>query len=533
MYLALARKYRPRTFDEIVGQDYIIRALKNAVRLGRIHHAYLFCGTRGVGKTTAARILARAINCDSELEPPCNHCETCIEIIEGKSLDIMEIDGASNRRIDDARDLREKVRVAPVRAKYKVYIIDEVHMLTTEAFNALLKTLEEPPPNVIFVFATTEPEKVPQTILSRCQRFDFRRVSAQVVSEHLASVLDREKISYEEAALGMIAWTGAGSVRDALSLLDMVLAFSENTVSVEETRNLLGFNSSEKYPDLLMASSRGELKATHQVLREILGKESSVLTFLKGYIGFLKAVLEGKVVGSVNKIEFPFVSQDVLEKIVRTVDISYLEISMKNLINGYEYCRNSGFPETVVEFLFFQLARHAVSPETIEDITRKMMELYYKLDSGDRGGIEPVQTANIVAAPKSPGRVSLAGGDFRDSSGLRENIDTFLSELDKIDSQLRAWFNPLDYELNGKEIVFRVVSERHRKTIEENREKFEPLQEKYLNGFRILVQSITEEPGGQRDKSAPEPSRVKKKEKDPMVEDLLSILGGEIVDGDG
>src|SRR4051812_5620132 len=240
-YLVLARKYRPQTFEEIVGQEHVTRTLQNAIRQGRLHHAFLFTGARGVGKTTAARILAKALSCDQAPTPtPCNQCESCREIAAGTSVDVQEIDAASNNSVDNIRDLREAIRYAPVRGKKKVYILDEVHMLSTSAWNALLKTLEEPPPHAVFVFATTDPHKLPQTILSRVQRYDFKLVPTSRLVEHLADVLGREGLEFDRSALQLVAREGAGSVRDSLSLLDQVLASAQGRLTEEQTAAVLG-----------------------------------------------------------------------------------------------------------------------------------------------------------------------------------------------------------------------------------------------------------------------------------------------------
>jgi DNA polymerase-3 subunit gamma/tau len=253
-YQVTARKWRPQTFDDIVEQQHVTRTLKNAIRLDRIAHAYLFAGTRGVGKTTTARVLAKALNCESgpTLEP-CNTCQSCLEITQGASLDIVEIDGASNRGIDEIRDLRERLRYLPSRSRYKVYIIDEVHMLTKEAFNALLKTLEEPPPHVVFIFATTELEKIPYTILSRCQRFEFKRVSLAGIVEQLERVTQDEGITVSRASLLRIAKAAEGSMRDAQSLLDQVVAFCGLEVQDDDVSQLLGTVGSERLAQCLTA----------------------------------------------------------------------------------------------------------------------------------------------------------------------------------------------------------------------------------------------------------------------------------------
>ncbi|MBC7354080.1 MAG: DNA polymerase III subunit gamma/tau, partial [Thermogutta sp.] len=227
-YLVVARRYRPQTFDELVGQEHVATALKNAIKTGRIGHAYLFTGARGVGKTSTARIFSKALNCvKGPTTEPCNECDICRSISAGEDIDVLEIDGASNRGIEEIRQLRQNVVVRPSRARFKIYIIDEVHMLTKEAFNALLKTLEEPPEHVKFIFCTTEPNKVPVTILSRCQRFDFAGIESQTIVARLKQILEAENVAAEAGVLELLAQRAGGSMRDAQSLLEQLLAFAD------------------------------------------------------------------------------------------------------------------------------------------------------------------------------------------------------------------------------------------------------------------------------------------------------------------
>ena len=253
-YIVLARKWRPQTFADLVGQQHIAVTLQNAIMQNRVAHAFLFTGSRGVGKTSSARIFAKALNCEhAPCEEPCNACQSCREITEGRSLDVVEIDGASNRGINEIREVLEAVRYAPSRDRYKIYIIDEVHMLTTEAFNALLKTLEEPPAHVVFIFATTDPNKIPVTILSRCQRYDFKRISNEDLFAHLSSIAHAEQIDFEPSALRLIARTARGGVRDALSAMDQVIAFALPPITGDRAAEVLGVATRETLTAMVKA----------------------------------------------------------------------------------------------------------------------------------------------------------------------------------------------------------------------------------------------------------------------------------------
>jgi DNA polymerase-3 subunit gamma/tau len=291
-YEVFARKYRPQTFDDLVGQAHVSRTLKNAVAQNRLAHAYLFVGPRGVGKTSTARILAKSLNCvKGPTVTPCGECDNCREIAAGNSLDVIEIDGASNNSVDDVRQLRENVRYAPAKGRYKIYLIDEVHMLSQAAFNALLKTLEEPPEHVKFVFATTEPQKVLPTILSRCQRFDLHRIPANLIAKHLQFIAENEKMTLEPAAAHAIARGAEGGLRDAESMLDQLVAFCGEKINENDVLNVFGFTSGQTVVDLTGRILRTETPGAIDLLQQQSDDGKDMMRLISDLIAYLRDLL--------------------------------------------------------------------------------------------------------------------------------------------------------------------------------------------------------------------------------------------------
>jgi len=359
----ISLKYRPQDFDELTGQSHVVLSLKGAINSGRVGHAFLFAGPRGVGKTTTARILAKSLNCvEGPTVHPCQKCQSCREIALSRSIDVVEIDGASNRGIDEIRNLREAVQYAPLHSQFKVYIIDEVHMLTQEAFNALLKTLEEPPPSVVFIFATTNPIKVPQTILSRCERFVFKRLSVKEISGRLKSIAKREGVAITDKALHYIAVRADGSVRDGESILEQLVSFVEGTITEEDVFKLIGFLSSEFYHGLVQYIVRQSHADVLRALNQGIEEGADPLEMYRGLVDYLRAAL---LVHSDLPGEFLDLSDEEIEKI-KSMDLDRDKVMsmLEVLLQCEELVKRSMNARVALELLLCQLIRSVVMPKT-------------------------------------------------------------------------------------------------------------------------------------------------------------------------
>jgi len=397
-YLVLARKWRPQTFSDLVGQEHVSQTLKNAIDGGRVAHAFLFTGARGVGKTSSARILAKALNCESGLSTePCNVCSACLEITEGNSVDVFEIDGASNTGVDDIRELRDNIKYLPSRSRYKIFIVDEVHMLSNNAFNALLKTLEEPPPHVKFIFATTEPHKVPITILSRCQRFDFKRIALPRIVARLRYIVDQEGVAISDESLAVVARKGDGSMRDALSTLDQVLAFCGESVADEDVIRLLGVVDRRLIMEASRAVFAGEVRGVLEIVARVDSFGYSMRQFCQELIDQFRGIAivqaVGDAAGLLELSEAELTELALLSKGQTPVE---LQRHLTLLLKAETEMAHASFPRLVLEMALMKMAtlRPAVP---VQELLKRLAALEGSAPAAGR----PEQAAGAAERPET------------------------------------------------------------------------------------------------------------------------------------
>jgi len=442
-YIVTARKWRPQRFDQVVGQEPITHTLKNAVRLNRIHQAYLFAGPRGVGKTTTARILARAVNCKNPQDAePCNECDSCKAILSGTSLDVIEIDGASNNSVDDVRNLRESAIYPPIAGKYKIYIIDEVHMLSTSAFNALLKILEEPPKHLIFIFATTEPHKVLPTIASRCQRFDFHRIEIDTIIKNISNIASAEGIEIDEMSLFTIAKKADGSLRDAQSIFDQFVASSGKVISFDNIKSILHIIDNEYFFKVSDAYKQKNPKMAFEISEELTKNGYDYSEFLSGLLEHFRNLLFARVTGKVENLGLPKAfAQKYLDESLH-IEIKDL-IRILNLIAQTEQqFKFASMPKIRLELLLLQIIE---MPSTLE-----ISALINEIKS-----LKNIPQAQVV--PETKPTPSLPQTNLPQSKPAEElpEWDRFLEKYNSKINGLKAFMQSgtLKVEIREKQIV--------------------------------------------------------------------------------
>ena len=423
-YQALYRKWRPSNFEEVKGQDHIVTTLKNQIEMNRIGHAYLFCGTRGTGKTSIAKIFAKAVNCEHSVNgSPCNECAMCRAVNEQRSMNVIEIDAASNNGVDNIREIREEVAYSPSEGKYKVYIIDEVHMLSIGAFNALLKTLEEPPSYVIFILATTEAHKIPITILSRCQRYDFRRISTGTIAERLRELADAEGIDAEDAALAYVARMADGSMRDALSLLDQCNAFYiGQRLKYENVLDVLGAVDTSVFGSLLKSISSQDVSGVIHLIDEIVMQGRDLTQFVVDFTWYLRNLLMVQSSGDLTDLVEASAEQlEVMRQEASAIDASVLMRYIRIFSDLSGKVRYSTQKRVLVEVALIKLC-HPAMERNLDAVLNRLAILEQKVANG------------VVVASQASG-AGIAGGNPEEISGGQQGTDTFFQPKQKAVSE--------------------------------------------------------------------------------------------------
>ncbi len=507
-YIVLARKYRPKTLDEIVGQRVISQTLKNAILSGKVSHAYIFSGMRGVGKTTTARVLAKSLNCvNGPTVNPCNECEFCVSIQEGRAIDVIEIDGASNRGIDDVRELREVVKFPPMNAKYKIVIIDEVHMLTTEAFNALLKTLEEPQPRVIFIMATTEFHKVPSTIVSRSQHFEFKRISDKEIFEALSKIAEKEGIKISPSSLRKIAISADGSLRDAEVFLDQIVSYSGNEVKDEDVDEILGITDRDTLFSVSSSIFSGDGAKLIQIIDRVVEEGKDLRNFIRNVVDHLRTIYLTKITGKPSDF-FSLSEKDEKKYIEEASKFSEEELFryINILIQADSLIRQSFYPRYVVEATLLRLSylkRLTPIEKIIEGLTEpSLKESLKKIPEQKEFKKEEVITKEEIATEK------------------KVYVDSFLDEIGKENPRLCSTMKLLPLiSIEGKtlKLVFDKETEHLKETIKKYQTYLEnKLREMTGNDFLIIFESKESE-------------AEKKEELPPLLKIFLEEMNGKII----
>ncbi|MGB2600714.1 MAG: DNA polymerase III subunit gamma/tau [Candidatus Omnitrophota bacterium] len=551
-YQILAQKYRPQTFEDVIGQEAVTRTLKNSILQGRIANAYIFCGPRGVGKTSIARLLSKILNCEKPMDKrPCNECSSCKEISQSNNIDVLEIDGASNRGIDEIRTLRENVKFSPSKGAYKIYIIDEVHMLTQEAFNALLKTLEEPPAHVKFIFATTEPHKVLPTIMSRCQRFDFKRISPKMMFDRIIGIAKKEKIDVDEKAALLIARSADGSMRDALVILDQMVSFSAGKILADDVIELLGMVHKDKMFELSDAVINSEPDRVISILDELVNNGKDPVFITNSLIAHYRDLMILKTTKEPTS-DMAF-SKDELEKLNAQLDkLSIEEILyiLQNLSHCLTLMKGAFFARAPLEIALVRLTKRG-NAIALTDILEKIDNM--GTWSAPEKNFSSTSSSESVNAPVKPVRPKAASDNPQIQETAEEINNNGMSEENEMSPEFN-WKALLNYVRSKKMSVFTFLSaakpvEFNKKKVvigfgkdhafnkealetESNKNIIEEAANKVLGASPRLEFTLLEFLDETAEQDAAKTERAAAIEKEvmgPVVEQAMDVFGGHVV----
>jgi len=519
-YLVLARKWRPQTFDELIGQEPVCKILKNAIKQNKVSHAYIFSGPRGVGKTSAARILSKALNCDKgPTDEPCGDCLSCRSVLSGSSIDVIEIDAASNTGVENIRDLREGVKYAPSFGRYKVYIIDETHMLSNSAFNALLKTLEEPPSHVVFILATTEPRKIPPTVLSRCQHLSFKRIPHSKIKERLELISKSENIKASESAIELIARAADGSMRDSLTILDQVLSFSDE-ITESDVKDLLGFTDVEILSNLLTAVIEGDRKLIIKLISELTDSGADLRMIMRDLLSFIRKLLIMMITQNEEEVI------DLTEKELNELKIlssktseEHVALLFSELLKAEQTVRNAYFPRVALEIVLIKLSLLSHFKSIDEAIKNIRLNPSFK-------DTVPSTNKGLEIEPKSGSRLST----FDDSLSGKEKIeDIWNKTILKIEEtnhllvcRLKEGF--ISFKDDKILITYKGGNSVHEEAIRENLDVIKnTLRELSGKEINLVVETTKEEPINKNELR-------EKALQNPLIQEAIQLFDGRILD---
>ena len=549
-YLVLARKWRPKTFDDLVGQDYITQTLKNAISTGKIAHAFIFSGPRGVGKTSSARIVAKALNCiNGPTADPCSECSFCNEISEGKSLDVIEIDAASHTGVNDVREIIENIKYLPTSGKNKIYIIDEAHMLSQSAFNALLKTLEEPPPHVLFILATTEVHKIPVTILSRCQRYDFKKVAVDKIKEQLASITSKEKIKIQDETLYIIAQESDGSMRDALSLMDQLIATFGTDIKHEEALTILGILDRTLVRSSLDGILKKDPKFCIDVLNQAIEKGINPKRFAEDLLRSLRYALLIKTCGKESVSDISDEDKSSFEVLLKQESVETLENLFNLMLEGAENIQRSFYPQMALELILIKLSTlENIVP--LEDIIKRLDSLSKDpstRSSSPRRLDEPSETYKSAPAPKQAPKKA-ENKTLSDKTEINNKPETakIVSDVPKSPENFIKFVKTTKpvigrrleqvEEILLNDNVIKIVCQKksaqsdYLKRTEAQTALSDLIKEFFSDGLKLEIHeinAISEENGKSKvEKKAEKKEKIKN---DPLLQDAIEVFGGRVI----
>ncbi|WCN37817.1 DNA polymerase III subunit gamma/tau [Aneurinibacillus uraniidurans] len=569
-YRALYRVWRPQTFHDIVGQEHITRTLQNAIKEQRFSHAYLFNGPRGTGKTSAAKVMAKAINCEQgPAAEPCNECAACRGITEGSVVDVMEIDAASNRRIEEIRDIRDKVKYAPTQVRYKVYIIDEVHMLTTEAFNALLKTLEEPPAHVIFILATTDPHKLPATIISRCQRFDFRRIGSGAIVKRMREAVEAEHVQISDQALTFIARMAEGGMRDALSLLDQALSFGGEQIDLEDVIAITGAASHGLLSETVTAIQDGATATALDIVRRLVQEGKSPEQFLDDLLFYFRDLLLYKTAPALEEIQDRIILEPEFAKLADSLVRPHIFAVIEQLNRAKSEMKWASQPRIMLELILIQLCQATGSEQEVMGggenpsgapavLSADVAQLLQRIDILEKR-LKQMETDGSSASPVSqPTRPEKRRSSLQPTVKIPVSriqdvaVHSIEPQLRKLQSiwpdilgtvksrsiQLHAWLldgKPVALSQDGIVVCFKSVIHCETTSRELNKKLLEEVVKGFINRpvelFTLMESQwqeirqaavLPEKGSGEESVSAPEA--------EPLVDEAIKLFGEDLVD---